>query len=123
MAINNSGKLAAKTIIATLSFNCWLLAVISFLANQNWMSRSIHTLQAGIVSTGPFAHGQQQCWLCGMSRSFKSIWQGKFDQAMHYNSNSVWLFSLMILGCLAGLVLFVHYMINQSNSTFPLSKS
>lgn len=107
MAVANPGKLAAKTIIATFCFNCGVLAIVSFLANQNWMSDLIGLFRSGIVAIGPFEHGRHHCCLCGMTRAFKSIWKGQFDLALQFNHNSIWLFSLMIMGCFIGVLLLI----------------
>ena len=48
---------------------------------------------------------EQSCWLCGMSRAFRCIWQGDWSKASQLNSNALTLFVALLAGAALGSLL------------------
>jgi hypothetical protein len=100
-------NLTILAIAIALSSVCWALALISLAATYN------NGVWSGLIWFGNFLisiHlkplGQchiQNDWLCGMSHAFRYVWRGNIQNALSYNSNSLLLFSGMIIGCLVGI--------------------
>lgn len=51
------------------------------------------------------ASPQHTCWLCGMSRAFRCIWQGDWNNASQLNPNASSLFIVLLAGAVLGSVL------------------
>lgn len=80
---------------------CWGVAVISLLATQGWMWEFLGAIQRAFGETHQLA---SPCWLCGMSRAFRAIWQGDLAEAARLNVNAIPLFYTVIVGCALGPV-------------------
>lgn len=108
-----SKLLVLKTIVYSLSAQCWFLAAGSFVAEQKWADKIlswIHIKMVAIESVGNKVH---HCPFCGMSRAFKSIWLGQFEKAIEYNQISILVFSAVIIGCLSGIALLANDLIKS----------
>ena len=65
------------------------IIVILLLYNMPIESNSNICVFKNIVGT--------ECWNCGMTRAFLSIIHLKFDKAMYYNKNVIFVFPLTVL--------------------------
>lgn len=86
------------SIAGGFSACCWILAIVSFSAIYDPIWEAIGLFQSRLHDIGLAGHGHS--YLQGMSRAFRSIWQGEIEQAILYNPGSPYLFSIMVLGCL-----------------------
>jgi hypothetical protein len=104
--------LTLLSIAIAFSAFCWVLASISFAATFNntvWLGL-IH-FNDFLVTIGMKPPGHctiANDWLCGMSHAFRFLWRGNIKEALSYNANSLWLFTVMILGFLLGFVLLLY---------------
>lgn len=99
MAIDRPFRLALLTAAGAFSASCWILAAVSLSAIFEPVWNLIGSFQSHLHNLGIAGHGHSH--LKGMSRAFRCLWQGQIDQAISYNHCSLYLFSLMIFGCLA----------------------
>ena len=97
-------RIAVRTVVATVSGMGWCLAVVSGLSTFDGVWRFIGAAQSSLVDAG--LAGRQHCWLCGMSRAFRALWQGRPEAALLYNPNSPALFSLMLVLCASPAILW-----------------
>lgn len=95
---------AGLILLSSASAMCMLLLIISGLATYEWMWSIISSLQAEL--NGIYTNPQHSCWLCGMSRAFRAIWNGKTEYAIMLNPYSLHLFRAMIAGCVIGPALW-----------------
>jgi len=93
------GRLAFLAVVGTLSGMSWCIAVMSWLCTFGWVWRLLGATRSCLASAG--LAGRGHCWLCGMSRAFLAIWQGRFDAALSYNPHSLVLFGFMLLACVS----------------------
>lgn len=90
-------RIALLSILIALGTICWSLALVSLATTQEPVWRLITHIKTQLHQVG--LAGQEYCWLCGMSRAFRALWQGDLNTANRLNPNSVWLFELMLSGC------------------------
>jgi len=107
MATCERRRLAVRTVLATFSAGCSCVAVASWLARFDWGWSGLQEVQWWINRHG--LAGQGHCWLCGMSRAFRSIWRGDIHQAVIYNAHSVTLFTFVLIGCILPIIVLFAY--------------
>ena len=95
---------ATLIVLSSASAMCILLSIVLGLAAYEWMWRIISSVQTKLG--GLYADPQHNCWLCGMSRAFRAIWNGSIEHALTLNPYSLYLFWSMIAGCITGPVLW-----------------
>lgn len=98
-------RLAARTVIGTFSGIAWSIALVSAASVAEPVWRLLGDTQSCLVNGG--LAGRQHCPLCGMSHAFRALWQGQLNAALLYNPNSVALFSVMLVACASGALLWL----------------
>ena len=97
-SIDRPYRLAFWSAAGALCACCWILAIVSLGAVYDPVWEIIGLIQSRLHEMSLAGHGHSH--LQGMSRAFRSIWQGNIEQALLYNPGSLYLFSVMILGCI-----------------------
>ena len=76
-----------------------LSAVISLTPLWDAYTGVASTLRAWTTGTA------ETCWLCGMSRAFRCIWQGDWSKASQLNPNALTLFVALLAGATLGSIM------------------
>jgi hypothetical protein len=95
-SIERPYRLAFWSAAGALCACCWILAIVSLCAVYDPIWELIGLFQSRLYEIGLAGHGHSH--LQGMSRAFRSIWQGNIEQAICYNPGSLYLFTVMIFG-------------------------
>jgi|CXWL01.1.fsa_nt_gi hypothetical protein len=110
----DSHQLGLRIVVATYSGVCTIILVISWLSTFDWAWFLWGSLQGRIASLN--LAGQGHCWLCGMSHAFRSIWQGHLEEAAQYNQASLFLFTIILFGCVYFFRIVLIFVFRRSRS-------
>jgi len=99
VSIGRPYRLAFLSAAGALCACSWILAIVSLCAVYDPIWELIGLVQSRLHEIGLAGHGHSH--LQGMSRAFRSIWQGNIEQAILFNPGSPYLFAVMVFGCIS----------------------